>query len=806
MAEDSPVPKRDPAAEAEADELSSLADQDDQLGKGYTSSSSNKPKPNLLSKLPGNLTKKWVLITGGSVAGIISLAVIGFFLLLPLKLVDIVTNLQNTFASTSEYALSKETNNLFSGYMSQVMRAYSAPGCHGSTLDATCVVTTSGSGPISKLYQAWKQQHLEQKLAKNYNIIIGKKGSQLYMTVGGETVASAEDLDQVANGTKSIFDLGGGVERMSTTEVRQAIDKALEGSTLWDKAYFRFKFGPLLESKYGVKLCVISCAYYDKFAYPVSQKLKSAEANVVMRVLEPLNGNFSLIMGCVISGGCQDETAAEDTTVGDTQEKVSGVQQQMQETLQSALADDPEALSGVVSQANDIMKNGFTATIAKTITEKVVTAVAGSDTGATAGEAAVPVVGWVLLVANIDHIASEIGPTLRVMSYAAEAAAAVSLWQTYNTVVSEMKSGHMDSTELGSFSKSLDTNLNQSSTNQSDATSTPLYSYLYDGGSTTSNSSYKCNNGQPVPSGQLVCPEEQLDRGNNVANELSDVTNIPILTPALGVINDLSNFVFGAIFTVVFKAFGLVCDVSPGCSQLASGGEQLAGAAVSWLVGHVISSPFSENMSGGRTFDMMAAGADVSNNNSCQVELGCQKLSNQQVATLRNQQLGGEKANFDSQSFFARIFSTSSPYSLVSIIALALPTTNPLTTFETGMADIIGNPLGSVASIFSDIFATDKAFAAVPARPDPFGVIQYGYPDSAIPPNPQQYWDDNCQGNYEQAWLNTQTIDTNNGQAVATTPNPCLLILSSIQGSGVMFDSSMAPAGSLNPDPSPGGQ
>jgi len=279
------------------------------------------------------------------------------------------------------------------------------------------------------------------------------------------------------------------------------------------------------------------------------------------------------------------------------------------------------------------------------------------------------------------------------------------------------------------------------------------------------------------------------------------------------VIGGLVTGAVSLIAKVGLGAIGLACDLIPQCSSLGNDIQGMIKSFAQWLTDNLIQSPFtatdgSSNISGGRTFDMMAAGADASNNESCETELGCQQISNQQVAEIRDQQTEEEKTQFDSQPFFARLFSTTSPYSLVSRIAVAFPTTNPVTSFGQWFGDLVSDPFGKMATAFSDIFAADKAFAATPAQPDPFGIPQYGYPtnDPVFTDNPQTYWDDNCQGDYMTAWLNSQTTDAD-GNSIASSPNNCLLISASVQSAGAMFNTSLIPQSDQNlADPTPSGQ
>jgi hypothetical protein len=851
MAEDNLTPAPDPAADAELGALGAQTSPNDTLGKGFTGSRGGRKKRGLLAKIPGSRkAKTWALAAGGGIIVAIIAAVISFLALIPLKIVHIVSNLESTFSATTENALDNESDNLLSQYYTR----YVIPGLNGSvnprchsTLDAGCVADISGSGPVARLYQAWKQDRLENKLAQNYGLVFKKTGNQLYMDLDGSLIGQTSYTEFLSKG-ESIFDLASGAGAVSVTEARQAIDSALEDSSLWDKVYFRLKFGKLLEEKYGIKLCVIRCIIDDKFSYPLSNKIAAAKAEFALRVISPLSQSYGLEVACLLAGNCETQLQAADPTA-EIPDELSGFQKQIQEIAQNILSEGgSDALGDVVAKTAQYSKNGFTKTMLSDIVNKVVSAFSGSDAGSEAAQeviaspaaktgeeaagSAIPGVGWVILLAQVISAAGNAGNVYTALRYAIVAEAAVQLYSMYNTVASEIKSGHVDPTEVGSFTNALGTNLSGNSTDQLDATQTPLYQNLYgstQGGGTPTSSTYKCNNGSSVPAGKLVCPEESLTANSGVLSGLSNTINtIPGLTGLASVISSIFNGAIGGLLSHIPVVSGLVGTISgaiidivkaiPGVSGLISLAEQSA----SKLIDGLIQSPFTNNMSGGRTFDMMAAGADVSYNQSCRVQLGCAQLTNQQVATIRNQQLNEEKTAFDSQSMFARIFSTTSPYSLVSQLAMALPTNVP-TAINNTLASIVSDPLGKLGSVFSSIFASDKAFAAVPNQPDPFGVVQYGY--TQVPTDPETYWDDYCQpqdpdqtdpslvaNQTEANWENgtdgyqAQQPDPSTGEPLVTTTDPCLLIESAVQSNGAMFDTSLAPPNSLTPDPASSSQ
>jgi hypothetical protein len=130
---------------------------------------------------------------------------------------------------------------------------------------------------------------------------------------------------------------------------------------------------------------------------------------------------------------------------------------------------------------------------------------------------------------------------------------------------------------------------------------------------------------------------------------------------------------------------------------------------------------------------------------------------------------------------------------------MAMP--NSLTDASASFSSFLANPFGSIAGVLGNAFDSNRVFAADMPISDPFGIIQYGYSDNQIPDDPQAYWDQHCQGDFTTAFMSQETQDDSTGEGVNATPQPCLLIQSMIQSSGTMFDLSLAPQGSQNPDP-----
>ncbi|MEO6760847.1 MAG: hypothetical protein ABI220_00525 [Candidatus Saccharimonadales bacterium] len=810
-------------------DFSAADDMRERLGMGYTGEGSTKSKK--LSKLYNSKSafKKKIAIAGAAAGASVLLGIIIFLAMLPLKIIHIVDNLESKFMATSQEALSKEVDNLYSSYITKnVLPVLHAHNCH-TTIDAGCIALKSGSNsPFSRLFNGWKDAKLEHKMATKYGIVIGAKGTssnKYYMTVNGKNF----DF----NGGQSIFDVGGPTNR---NDVRRTVNKALKDGTLWDKTYTRYKVGKLLERKYGIKRCVIACNAKDKFTDKIADKKLAAKAYLVQRLVPQ---KYGLILQCVIGDVSNCDPKNLSASPGDD-EKLSSFDRNLRTELNKYSAEfGKDSLDKLVKNATIVSEKGFTKMITRSLAEKIAGKFGGDTTAALAGdfsEKAVPVVGWISAIAGVIAISSEIGPLVTYGSYALNSATAIETYNSFSTVASEVQSGHMDATELGSFTQTLTTNLSGSVNDQADATESPVYNYYFGGGKSTNTASifssllpgtasadssylsHACNpttDGGPrtaLPKNDLICPEEKLAQHNAALDTISKISNIPLVTPTAQAIHSVTSSISGVIGEV------------PGIKQLGELVAEPLGNAMNWITGKLITSPFSEDMSGARTFDMMAAGADKLGSDSCQ-SLGCPQASNQLVASIRNQQSSDQKADFDHQPLFARIFSTTTPYSLVSRLAMSMPP-SIIGITTSGAAGLLDNPLNKITSSFASIFSTSRAFADETARSDPWGIPQSAYTDSQIPPDPEQFWQDNCVsgpiGLSNSAadnplstldvspWLNNDedyilqdgssrhvdftqgtgpnvVPDSATGQPVYLKPNQCLLIQSTAQSSGAMF-------------------
>ncbi len=759
-------------------------------------------KDRLLSASKQNKNK---LLIGGGVTGVAVGGFVALFLaLIPLKIEHIVNNLESHFFASSNQAMGQETDTLLSGYIkNHIIPGLKTNRCRNTT-SRDCVAVVTGSSPVAKLYAGWQQNKLETRLADEFGIEFGKDSSgRIYMKAPGLD-PNGIDLSDLEDGRKAtIFDY----PQVSRSQARQALRDAEENLTFWDRAWTRFKVGKLAEQKYGVKRCIIACDTKDKFADKITSKKAAAKAKLVERIIEPRSANLAAAIGCFIDPNCHPEqvdTTNSNPADGTNGEAESDFDRTVRSNLDEAAASfGQRSLDQLATVLDDIRQNhngSFSDYLVSNVLEKLGAKEVTKETVTKA----IPIVGWVNLAAEATGEIKDSGPKVKKISYDINKASDVQDFMMFRTVSDEAKAGHMDATELGSFVDSLGPAA-QAGGKGAGAEATPLYSKLLgdsssavesDGKTVLSNNrTYTCDeNNKPVPKDKFICPAEDLRHNNNItsaAEIASSAVPQPVATLA-GYWNATGGRVVDALGSVLSGIGGAVCSV-PGvntiCDSVKSLISGVAGPLFAWVINTFFQTTITTNMSGGRSFDTLAGGADALGNDSCQHTLGCQVITPKQSAAIINQQLAEEKAAFNHQSLFARMFNTTSPYSLTSKVAMAMPTSLAVAAQDT-FASLVSDPFGKLAHGIGTIFSSHGVSADVLPSDDPFGIDQYGYPNGTIPSDPEAYWNAHCQdGSQTKAWnedaaahLNPDTEAPQN-----LTTNPCLLIQSGAQSAGALY-------------------
>lgn len=780
-----------------------------------------------LKKPGGSKLKKRILI-GGGVAGTTALfSLVFFFAALPFKMVHIVENLQKHFYATADSAVAKYSDTVFSNYI----KKYVMPGlrgtCTSTKVDAKCVAVPPGTSPITKLYRGWADNRFEQKLALNYGLVISREGSNYYMRIPGMTLFNQDSkgfditgFDKSSN--KDIFDFiasdpNNQKIKVSQAELRQRVRGAVEAETKSKRLLYRFKLGRFLERKYGLPRCVVACKKRDAWADWKNNKKLAFKTTLVQRIVTPHGEIAGIIMNCLISGGCTDTTSVnvDGKGNGSAEREITGTLDKLLQKISN------EATKDAIKTANEIADKGGSKWLIEQLLAKM--GVASADKIA---ENTVNSVNWVTRIATALKTMKDAGPMIKRLTYVSGSVAMAQLWMTYRSHVDEIKAGQVTEEFVASFNNGLD-GLRVDSNGKTfvppggaqNAENSPLYKALLGAPSTPSafnnlfsapayaqtnandhTPGYTCNNGKPIESGKLVCPEESLLLDNGVTAMSDFLSNgvlgrsldavLTLYDNTLGRAQQLVGVVTSAALDAVLKIPYVGSAVQSGIDLIVKPLSSVADSVMQAVVSYLIPSPISPNMSGARTFNMMAGGADVSGNDYAHFSLGGKALTPAQTAAIRSDQMQSEQLKFAMKPWHKRMFDTNDSNSLISQVAMALPSNTEM-GLQSFASSLISNPFSKLFNGFGALFVGQKAHAAIPQN-DPFGIVQFGFPlnDPVFTTDPETYTDEYCK--QFDNWIN-EAHDNGQGQFVNDRANPCLLQRAAIEGLGGLYDSSLIP-------------
>lgn len=785
------------------------------------------------------------LIGVGATGGITALIIALLLSLIPLKIVALMDTLQNRFFGEAESLVSKRTEKLFDSYVKKhVLPGLTGGACTTTmTADRSCFHAEPGANPASRLFHAWSDARLENKMALNYGLEISSNASTGTFNLKANGLPS-EGLTintlQFNTGTASLEDVvesaPGGTKEFRT-RYRAAFNEAMDGESRLKKAFYRFKFGRLVEKKHGIRRCVFACDVKDDFGDWKTNRKNAAKLWMVRRIIQPHNELVGFALECIISGDCSDvpRKSADGTERQDIMEKK--IRAYLDKRGAEYTKDTVGALVKLTPALLDITDKGLSNYLVTTIVEKIAT-----KEIADMAAKSIPVIGWIDLTAKLVNFLHDSGPKVKRWGYALNTTAYVSQYMMYRTFADEMKSGHVDSELVGSMMETLGDETGDKDHRGQPAEISPVYQEIFETSSTPvaalSNMlspgahaltaqaavAYTCDSGSPPYVGFIVCPEESL----KVVNWLTEVSAAFAKAP-LNVIAGVADFwrsTGGAILSQIngllgpiFGLFNSLLDEFPIIGTAKAFFETQVGSFLNLVATWMFPSPLSPTQSGARAINGAIAGADAAASTEGQDGLGGQLLTPQQSYELRNDYEDRSKQEFASKPFLYRMFSTASTRSFVSQLALSIPN-NKADLAQSTFASLITNPFSKLFSGFSSFLSRPKLLAA--PGDDPFGIPQFGYPLGSPMVNMDEeiLTDEYCK-KLNDLWVeNDVEINPANGDIISTTPlpaegdpdlgidihhslNPCLLEQTTVGSAGGYFDDSTLSPGDVSTEAAP---
>lgn len=811
---------------------------DDQFASGFDKpyTSRRRRVKNFVSNNRNKLIPFSVVFTGAIMA-----LIIGLISLIPLKIENMVQNLQDKFFSAPQQAVESASRKIAQNYIIKyVIPDYKS--C-GTTLDRRCKVRVSATqgNPVHNLYRAWSNQRLETKLAEKYGLEFRyNKYSGLVYAFYPNGPPGGVDIGR--DGQR----LGAVLDNPARKDMLRVLDRGLEGETKFTRVYYRYKVGPLLRNKFGIKRCIFFCGTRRAINGTKDDLKRSAKLIVAERVLKPRSETGYLAVVCVLDPSCQPQVTqpelcgqgAADCT---PQPPVSDFEVQQRQLLEKlATQYGVSDINKLVRVHGEVSERGFQRYMTDQLLQRVFKS--ASEESIKKATDTIPIIGWINLAAEIVNLAHDAGPKIKKLTYATNAAAAVSLYMTYRTYADEIHTGEADPNQLGSMVNSLGTGVEDPNDplvgGTANAEESPVYSAIMQDAPIPSDKvspEYKCDNGKSPKPGD-ICSEERLGQGIGALNSISQFLEEPganIITT----IAQVWSSTIGAIFNFVGDAGGEVistaakpvifalntgCSVKipvpftpdfypadrivPGYCNIRATVQDAAPLIADTIANKLIPNPFGSNMGGGRNLTMMAGGAAAAANASCE-QMGCENVSDSVAMDIVNSREREARQEFAKQPLKDRLFSKDSKYSLISQTAVAMPMSIRGSAQST-MASLTSSPLAIISRTLGAALPFMKASAAAtPAdQCKIIGIDCMAFPENKMPDDFEKYWDEqNCGDNsdngpiarWQKAAAATDPSKSRTGTPMRDDVEPCLLIKQAVGAAGGLFDKGLLDKGDL---------
>ena len=706
------------------------------------------------------------------------------------ELNSVMTTMINRFFGTAEHDVTRESNELMDAYIKRRILKRLGPGCEDSSkLSAECMKKEStpdadpATDPVDALDEALDKWDMPAKLADQGFTFVKAGDGTIRLHADGLPDAGL-DVSKYILGQGSIFDDPALPESVAEN-LSNAIQQLLPAAT-GDGGSLVHVVVPAEVAEEGADMCAMDCDPGNE-ATEQATETPADEANFALAT----EGEAQDIGGSAAADGVEDlfntssnpsDNSTVDPATGTVENSVEVQTEQDAEQVAAKLGST--TLAKLVASAS-ALKSAAGGAVAKALANSL-SLIPGVDiTGDTLSDVfssiSDKIAGGPVAIAQIvaQFISGVSGLTLKlkIMNYLVHKGPSMFMFVKFAASLAEQKSGgdHVSLLKMGSEINSL-------SANGSTASQSEWYQQINDPNNTPSNVTSSSINKEL--SGEKVSVNHYSSVLTKISTAITSIPGFNYLSALAGVVNTIINYAF----LPVTKLLSFITSIT-GINNLIG----LAfGALMKFIVSEVVSMPNLTTAGGKTQYDVLAEGSDFTGNETAEAD-GGKQLTPAQAGALTAEQEQLQMKQFQQLPLFARVFSTDTPYSLVSKLTLDIPWSFG-SAFQGTLADVLSNPFGQVFHSFSTIFTSSIAHAATPAQADPAGVTQYGVPDSdpVFSTDPGTYWTQhNCAQQEAQGWpewnspANT-SINPDTGQVEHNTTNGCLLIINSAKAAGAV--------------------
>ena len=699
---------------------------------------------------------------GGSIVGLI------FFAMMPLKLESMIQTAADKFGAVPEYAIQQRMEYLTTRWLATRTMQIAHPDSD--------IVFCAGGGILCHLgntkYNQWFEEKLDAKLEKSGQKVKVTLNASGRTALGGKATTLEMSLGELGDHESAIK----GIRREIDHKKARSIIKQ-QVKTVHSRNYLmRFISKGNLMRKYGIKRFNI---IPEKTAKNIAEYKANMKAKMLKNTIGKISTKMAAYMGC-LSGG---DAIACEKTIKELSNKLAAETQKAQEDLNNLPADgDRDAAEGRVKSAQE-KENLF---------KDVVTEADGKATGRLSEIFANTVVKRIVAGAGILGFVDlamtivsgfDMLPTIR-QDLAKTTYAAFAYDEDYGSIVTNdmMKAGDPDvMMQLEAATSLFD-----------GAEKAPLYAAMNGlSRSTTGNIVTECEDGDnlkltTLDPGELVCPEQKI-----VAPVGEGIRNIPGYTAVQGVAGAW-NSTLGKVFRAMDAITGAIIDNTVGEPLSAIGSAIMKippMAALGDEVGEFVSKAVNKALfppsvgptaSGsqnyvGQTFaiqDTINSGMEYGQESGDGLKGGGGiPLGDTTVSQILQETRQQNYDDFQSRTMLAKIFDTSSEFSIAYKLLAYMPTSN-----TSALTFLMNTPSTIVSNVFTKNISAATVSAADMSVLKASGLPVYGFVagDPILEADPSIYTPEFCKASAE---AREESYSDKNGYLVPTyaKSDPCAL-------------------------------
>ncbi len=709
-------------------------------------------------------------IIGGSIGAAILAVFVGFLLILPFKALHFLKIIEDKSFAKVENVITIRTEKVLDRYIAKRLEN-GAAGKWGHATNGYGIVAT---GDLAHdLYQNWMASDFERNMTDKYGISFERTPDGRYNVLqNGQVVPGAD---------------GTNLEGIGNQEFRNYIKDSTKQETHVWQIFKRHNMREALYARWGVKKWIFFSGTRQRI-----QDVRLAAKLFVLhelnnRVITPISGKFGDIFACMFlqdNGACKSarDTSSKSSVGGDA---AKAAQEADAAAKHASDALDKDAEKSTTKEVYQKIVGKLTNSLGKNIVQ---------ETTEDETEALIPFAGeagiiWKWL-RRFQRVSNDLKPngSLDKAATAEHSITATQFFSTNATAIDQIKAGGALNAPISSALKAAFSNFtsrfrafaadNATATSNTDytqaqigvygaqlgdPTESRIYKKYYAGIDTSKmHDNVKCSDNKPLPPNQVICDDQRITPDlNNIAgfaagntaiaavktlgdgiNSYCDATDSGINIPLVGEIStchalDIGQGILnlgGTVINWILDNTGLTSLMNSLVGELlkVTGLQDVIGTVVQWVVGQLVGVNITGLETGGKWFDAMQAGADVTSNSSGQ-EIGARPLNDVELsqwgAKLQNDEIAKTQG---AKGVWYKIASLDSPNSLFGRLVAWTPST--MKEVPTKMAALTSGLLNPKSILDSGKYLASVvipgnhlAFADSPAYVSPFGVGSWGY-------------------------------------------------------------------------------